>query len=77
LVVIDRKRDVELSDRADAVIMGIGSDPYAVNLSAREKTLAPTLLEKMVPDASKPEGHRGSLAPWDVRSILLIVLSSV
>jgi hypothetical protein len=36
--------------------------------------LAPILLEKMVPDASKPEGNRGSLTPWDVPSILLIVL---
>jgi hypothetical protein len=39
--------------------------------------LAPILLEKMVPDGSNPEGHRGSLTPWDVPSILLIALSYV
>jgi hypothetical protein len=30
---------------------------YAVNLGERKQMLAPILLEKIVPDASKPEGH--------------------
>jgi hypothetical protein len=44
LVIVDRKRSVESPDRADALIgavmLGIGSDPYAVNPGAREQMLA-------------------------------------
>ena len=44
LVIVDGKRSVESPDRADALIgavmMGIGSDPCAVNPGAREQMLA-------------------------------------
>jgi len=61
LVIVDGKRSVESPDRADALIgaamMGIGSDPYAVNPGAREQMLA-----AMQQASQQTERERGPFA---------------